>query len=344
MEESPRTRVSHIFGNAVGTFADTEKNRKDSKRQSGKNRHKHIIAGKFAAKHTLKELSAVFTEYLIEALRPTETLDPRLLEGFGLFVVNYRAGAVTDLFALNRHIDRKFDILGQKMVLPAVITLDYLTAYTEAGTRDSAGRTEAHSRVIKIFRFTEEPKRITRGNPVSTVVFGVTVARKSDISAIEINVHFLDEVFVNEVIGIEDDICITIVALRQKLLKEEIESISFTDKFLIITFNDRGTVLSSDIGGIIGTVIGNKEYLDKLLGIILAVNTFEKITDNVFLVTGADYDTEFILFFGLNRHRAVFSEENPEYIQKLIQITENENRSKYDITYRKYQLYIKRHF
>ena len=54
--------------------------------------------------NALEKLSAVFAEHLIEALRPTETLSPRLSEGFGLFIVNYRAAAVAYLNATNRHI------------------------------------------------------------------------------------------------------------------------------------------------------------------------------------------------------------------------------------------------
>lgn len=340
IEEVEEHGVINENGDTVDKFTDTAKKRKYREHKCRENRHQHIVASKRATEDTFEERSTVFTEDLIEALRPTQTLVPRLFEGYGLFVINDRAAAVTDGFALDRHINRKFDIFGKKMVFPTVVFLDDFTAYTEAGTRNRTRGAEAHSCVVKVFRFTKEPERITCGYPVCAVVFGVTIACERFISPIEVCVHLFDEVFINKVIGVEDHICIAIIFFRKKLFEKEVERIALTDKFFIISFKNDRAVLSADFGSVIRAVIGNQENLYEFARIILTVDTFEKVSDNVFFVTGTDYNTEFVEFITLYGLRLIFSEENPENIEELIEITDYKRTGKNYITQCKYILNI----
>lgn len=340
LEEGKDMGIVYNESDTIDKLTQAAKNRKYGEHQRRENRHQHIVAGKRALEDTFEELSAVFAEYLIEALGPTETLIPGLFEGFRLLVVNDRTFAVTDFFALNRHIYRKFDIFGKKVIFPTVVLFNDLAADTESGTRNSTGSTEFHSRVIEIFCFTQEPKRIACGYPVGAVVFGVTVTRQRFISAVEVLVHFLDEVFIDKVIGVEDDICIAIILFGKKLFEKEVERIALTDEFFIISFKNRRTVFSADTCRVVGAVIGDKENLDKLGGIILKLNTFKKITDNVFFVTGRNDNTEFIQLIAFYRFRFIFSEKHPENIQKLIKITNDERCSENYITNKEYLLYI----
>ena len=73
--------------------------------------------------------------------------------------------------------------------------------------------------MVEIFCLAQEPKRITCGYPVCTVVFRVTVTCKSFITAIEVNIHFFNEILINKIIGIENYVSIAIVFFGKKFLK-----------------------------------------------------------------------------------------------------------------------------
>ena len=127
------------------------------------------------------------------------------------------------------------------MVAPAAVLFDQLAADAKPRPGNGAGCTEPHSCIVKIFRFAQEPKRITGGYPVCTVILGIAIAGERLVAAVEIDVHFLEEVFIDKVVGIEYNVSIAIVLFGEKDLEQIIKRISFADKICIVALDNAGS-------------------------------------------------------------------------------------------------------
>ena len=74
----------------------------------------------------LDQLPAISKEHLIETLRPTETLVPRIAERQRLFVIEHGRRGIGNTATTNDGGSGELDILGEHMVLPATHLIDDL--------------------------------------------------------------------------------------------------------------------------------------------------------------------------------------------------------------------------
>ena len=167
--EKPDMGVFCADRNDEGDHVVEESDHREEYRGHG--RHGHVECGESAfSADALHEPSAVIHEYLKVSLSPSETLLPRLRERLGLFVVKHCVRGVCDLFSVYDVVHGEFDVLGEKEVFPAVVFVDYIAVNHEARARYRTACAENHAGIVEVDRFAQEPKRISGGNPVRTVV------------------------------------------------------------------------------------------------------------------------------------------------------------------------------
>ena len=65
-----------------------------------------------------------------------------------------------------------------------MIFLDDVIVDQKPGPGDGTACFEHHTRIVKIFRFAQEPQGIAGRNPVGTIVFGIAVAGKNTVAPV----------------------------------------------------------------------------------------------------------------------------------------------------------------
>ena len=179
--------------------------------------------------------SSIFPDNLIKSFGPTQTLCPGLTEGCWLFIVQNCLAAITDTFSLDCVDNRKFDILGQQVELPAAVFLNNLAAEQEACSRNRTVCSQHHAGIVEVLCFSQKPQGVTSSNPVGAEVFGVAVTGDNLISLTEHYVHLVDVVGVKQIIRIKNQISIMVICaiILRNVAERKIQSIAFSNLLLI---------------------------------------------------------------------------------------------------------------
>lgn len=157
-------------------------------------------------KAALKQRKTVLEVHLVEALGPTQTLIPGLLEGDRLLVVEDCGFAVADALALEGAVGRELDVLGEQVVGPAAVLMHDLGRNQKTGAGDGTVGADEHPGEVQESGLAHEPQAVAGTDPVVGEVLGVAVAgQRLIVAGIEHFVHLIDKVGVDDVVGIKDE-------------------------------------------------------------------------------------------------------------------------------------------
>ena len=264
-------------------------------------------------------------EYLVEALCPAEALVPGVFEGDGLFVVEHGSGAVADTLAVNDGLRGEFDVLGEQMPFPSTVFLEDFGGDEKARSGDSTACIEGQARLAEVFRLAQEPDRISGGDPIASVVFGIAVAGGCDGASIVDLVHFAEVVHVQYVVRVEYKVGLITaigVALLDALVSE-VEGIPFSDMVFVEPLEDVCRSCTAGDGcRIVGAVVRNDEDVDEFLGIVLHADAVDEIPDDGDFVSGGNHHG--IAMVPLRLLLWGFSRQNGENVEELVDVADGE--------------------
>ena len=314
-----------------------ERHADDGEQHARGDGHEHIVAGEAAALgvggDALGQPCSVVPKHLVEALRPTETLVPGIAERDGLLVVEHGRGRVADALALQDGVGGELDVLGEQVPLPAAVAFDDLRGHEEARAGNGAAGVERQASLVEELRLTQEPHGVTGGDPVAVVVLGVTVAGGCDGAVVEGLVHLAEVVHVEHVVGVEDEIRLiaAIGILAADDVEAVIERVTLAHLLGIETREHDGTGLASDLGSVIGAIVGDDEHVDKLARVVLHLDRVDELADDRAFVARADDGGEPVV---LPRYKLLgLAGEHHEHVVKLIRIADGERQEDAEVEY-----------
>ena len=190
---------------------------------------------------------------------------------------------------------------------PAALAADNFAGDKKASARNGAACAKAHSGVIEVFGFPQEPQAISGGNPVGAKVFGIAVAGDNPIAAVKHLVHLLYIVLIQQVIRVEDEISIEIgfAIFRRDFMKRIIQGIALAYFLLVKAPIDDCPVLFCNFRSVICAVIRNDKDLQKLFWIFLHFEGIYKLANDRALVARR-YDNAESVLLAAKRRLAFF--------------------------------------
>ena len=288
--------------------------------------HQHIVAGEFAGlmgKAALKQRKTVLEVHLVEALGPTQTLIPGLLEGDRLLVVEDCGFAVADALALEGAVGRELDVLGEQVVGPAAVLMHDLGRNQKTGAGDGTVGADEHPGEVQESGLAHEPQAVAGTDPVVGEVLGVAVAgQRLIVAGIEHFVHLIDKVGVDDVVGIknEEAIVAALADVGLQLMEQVAQSIALALVDGIEPFIDGSTGPTGCPGGIVGAVIGHYIDIQQLPGVVLGGQAADQLTDDLLLVAGRDHHRIPVLLLGHKDPGLVQAEQAIHQVDQLIEI------------------------
>ena len=220
----------------------------------------------------------------------------------------------------------ELDVLGQRMELPTVHTLDNTGGDEVARTRDSAGRLADITRVVEEAGLTQIPGGVGRRNPRTAEVLGVAIARDHMKALVKGVIHLGDVIAGDNVVGIEDKVALKRVGI---LVKDAIET-KIHDPALalagqIIALVNNGTGLTRKLRGVVGAGVGNDKDFDELGRIVLILNGANEVGDHGLLVMRRNKEGVPVEFFSLGRRDLATKSANDKE-DHLVQKADREQR------------------
>ena len=241
-----------------------------------------------------------------------------------MLVIEDGCRAIRNAHAVDDARRGELDILGEQMPFPPADLVDNLRGDKEARTRNRAARVEIQARLGEELRLTEEPRRITCGNPVGIVILGITIARRGHRAIVEGLVHLAEIIHVENIVGIEDEVRLvaTVGVLRENRLDAEIERIAFADELVVEAAEDDRARLLGNLSGIVSTIVSHHEDVDQLGRIVLHLNRVDEVADYRALVAGRDeHGITMVLF---RRELTRLRDKNVENVEQLVRVANGE--------------------
>ena len=158
------------------------------------------------------------------------------------------------------------------MVGPAALFTDRVCRNKKARTGNSTVHAKLCTRTIEKTRLTQEPKRISRRDPVVAKVFGIAVAgQRGILTGIKHLIHLAHKLRVNQIICVEYEkavICCFAVVVKD-MVEQIIERISLADLHLIEPLIHDSARLTGNFRRVIRAVVRNDKDIQQFLWIVL---------------------------------------------------------------------------
>ena len=103
---------------------------------------------------------------------------------------------------------RKLDVFGQQIKRPSTHSIQCGLAEKKPCSGHSAAGAKLHPSAIQILAFAQKPERITGGNPVISIVFGVAITGNNLIALREGFIHMTNVIRGEDVVGVKNKVAI----------------------------------------------------------------------------------------------------------------------------------------
>lgn len=119
-------------------------------------------------------------------------------------------------------------------------------------------------------------------NPVGPIVFGIAVAGGCFVAAVIQTVHFPDEVFIHQIVGVKnkESLVAGIVMISMDLSEQFVQRISLAHQGFVLPFVDDGPSLTGNGRCVISAVVRYNKNVQKFLGIVLSPQAADQLTDH----------------------------------------------------------------
>ena len=182
----------------------------------------------------------------------------------------------------------ELQVLRQGEELPAADPLQQLPGKTKARAADAAAHIQPGTGAVQMRGVVQIPNAVAGADPVAVEILGVAEAAGGLIAVGEGLIDLAQIVRLQQIVRVKDH---KHVVLAQTLglfdaLQQIVDGIALAHLLLVEALKDRSPVLSGDLGGLVGTVVGDHIDLDQLLGIVLGRDAAQQMADHVFLISG----------------------------------------------------------
>ena len=152
--------------------------------------------------------------------------------------------------------DRELDILRQQVEPPAAGLVQNALGEQEARPAHGGAGAQPHPCAVEVAALPQEPQAVAGADPVVSVVLAVAVAGDDLIAVGEHDVHLLNVVRGEDVVGIEHEVAVKAVGIvGLDVLGQEIQGVALTHIDVVEPLVHHGPVPPRDGGGVVGAVV-----------------------------------------------------------------------------------------
>ena len=287
--------------------------------------HEQVIGSELLLADAVGKVARIAEEDLVEALRPAHALNPGCLERDRLLIEEL-CRCVADLDVVRGAERRELDVLREQVEIPAVHAADDARGDKPARARDGSRGAKLHAGIVQELRLAQEPERIGCRDPGGIEVLGVAVGREDQIALVEGIVHDLRIVRRDDVVGVEDEEAVILVAsLVEDAVERIVEDPALALAHKVIALPGDGTGIERFLVCVVRAGICHDIDVHELTRIVLREDGAYEVADDRLLVVGCNHEGIAVLLLG-RRYLHVTASPHMQDVDELVEVCQREEQ------------------